>query len=616
MKTLPKLLAVGIACAAFGLPRVCQAGPPTLADFGCRRMATNNEVGSTRPMLVILANFPAPSAPFTHGTNIAYYSNLVFEVSSNKSTVNGYFKEVSNDRFRWTPTRVLRVDLPEAHRFEHMVDDSHFASNIIYWAVLTNNFDWEPYNTSTANTNVTDRELAVSIFSNDTMLSARYVSRVKPPGVSRPYEGLVYIGTCWDGFATTCHEIAHILGTTDFYGIWGTGECLASHLSLMSCTGDEKYHLDAWHKMQFGWSEPRIYSLNSSGSVSLPAAQRGIPSAPIILYDTNRGVDDFFLLEYRTQNVTGSGGGYDVNVAGNGLVIWHVAHKPDKWPPLIAELAWPDAERGWRECIKCRSLLLGTSPTGQCAAGGTHTPFVDDHGLVKNDPSEPGQPGWKRCTKCHSLYYGPNQAASNCPGGGTHSAASGDYTLTTDSPVLAHHYWRRCTKCETLFLAWLYPQGVLTTNGVCAVGGTHNGDPNVEYTLPCFWGLLALQPEAHPDLRRGASDVWPSGSITPSLRWFDGTLSGTRIVVQPFTQNADQITIEIVTNYDAWVDFPYGGSEDGSFAQPFNTFAEGTDAVYPGGVLHIKAGTSSETRHVTKPMKIESYGGPATVGRQ
>ncbi|MBI5385940.1 MAG: hypothetical protein HZA90_14775 [Verrucomicrobia bacterium] len=600
---------------ALWLGGILPASAATLSDFGYRRMATDNEVGVTRPMLVILANFPSPSPVFAHGTNIAYYSNLVFEVSPGARTANGYFEEVSNGRFQWTPTRVLRVHLPESHRYEHINNDSRYASNIIYWAVRTNGFNWESYNTSPANTNVTDRELAITLFSNDRGLSSRGVANVKPPNVSRPYEGLVYVGFHTDYFDTMCHEMAHILGAIDFYGIWGTGECLANMLSLMSCSQGQTYHLDAWHKMQLGWSQPRLFPLNSGDTASLPAAQRGLVTAPVILYDTNRGADEFFLLEYRTRNITGEGGGYDANVAGNGLVIWHVAHNASKRPPLMADLSWPDAEQGWRECTECRSLMFGTTATGQCSAGGTHTPFRDDHGLVKNDTSEPGQSGWRRCSKCQSLFYGPNQAASNCPGGGTHAAASGDYTLITDSTVLAHHYWRRCTKCETLFLCWLYGQPSLTTNGLCVVGGTHSADMSVEYTLPAFWAVKALQAEAYPDLRRGESTVWPSDSATPWLWWYDQTPACVNVQVRPFTTGTNSITIDWTSEMGTWLDFFYTGTENGTYSLPYNQMAEGVGAVASGGYVHIKSSRSTDSPHITKAMRLRAYGGHVIIGR-
>jgi len=618
MKThrwLQRVSAWGLGVLALWLGGQLPVAAATQTDFGYRRMATDNGVGATQPMLIILANFPAPCTPYPNWTNITYFSNLVFEVNAAKRTANGYFKEVSNDRFQWAPVQVLTVSLPASARYDVIKNDSLYASNIIYWAVFTNRFDWEAYNTITANTNVTGSELSITIFSNDAMLSCRGVSQVKPPNVSRPYAGLVYVGSFWDGFPTMCHEMAHMLGAKDFYGIWGTGECLANRLSLMSCMGNQSAHLDAWHKMQLGWSSPRIFPLNSSGTTNLPAAQRSLVTAPIILYDTNRGPDEFFLLEYRTRDITGSGGGYDAGVFGDGLVIWHVAHDADRHTPFMATLAWPNAERDWYECIKCRSLFLGPGEAGKCPADGMHDPFADNHGLVKNDPSVAGQAGWKRCSKCRSLFLGANQTASNCPAGGTHSAAAGDYTLLTDSTVLAHHFWRRCTKCETLFIGWLYPQGVLTTNGVCPVGGTHNADTNIEYTLPAFWAILALQPEAYPDLRRGESDVWPSGSATPWLWWYDRTPACVNVQVRDFPTGTNSITIDWTNEAGSWVDFAYAGTENGSYARPFNTMAEGVNAVAPAGYLHVKAGRSAERLRITKAMRIRPYGGRVIIGR-
>lgn len=64
-----------------------------------------------------------------------------------------------------------------------------------------------------------------------------------------------------------------------------------------------------------------------------------------------------------------------------------------------------------------------------------------------------------------------------------------------------------------------------------------------------------------------------------------------------------------------WVDFTHSDSETGSFAEPFNTFAEAYDAVPAcGDVVIIKAGSSSETPTIAKAMRIESFGGSAFLG--
>lgn len=69
-----------------------------------------------------------------------------------------------------------------------------------------------------------------------------------------------------------------------------------------------------------------------------------------------------------------------------------------------------------------------------------------------------------------------------------------------------------------------------------------------------------------------------------------------------------------VACYATWVDFAYSGPEDGSFANPYNTVAEGVSYVPVGGVLMIKAGTSAETPTISKAMRIEAFGGAVTIG--
>lgn len=69
-------------------------------------------------------------------------------------------------------------------------------------------------------------------------------------------------------------------------------------------------------------------------------------------------------------------------------------------------------------------------------------------------------------------------------------------------------------------------------------------------------------------------------------------------------------------NLEIWVDFNYSSQlpENGTFPFPFNTFSEGLNAVSPGGILRLKTGTSSETASVTKPMSLQAYNGPVTIG--
>lgn len=70
-----------------------------------------------------------------------------------------------------------------------------------------------------------------------------------------------------------------------------------------------------------------------------------------------------------------------------------------------------------------------------------------------------------------------------------------------------------------------------------------------------------------------------------------------------------------VSGLRTWVHFAYGGVENGSFAQPYNTVPEGVSAVSSSTNLIFKTGTSNFTGTVTKPMTMQAFGGPVTIGQ-
>ncbi len=73
---------------------------------------------------------------------------------------------------------------------------------------------------------------------------------------------------------------------------------------------------------------------------------------------------------------------------------------------------------------------------------------------------------------------------------------------------------------------------------------------------------------------------------------------------------------------DIWVDFGYSGTERGTFPEPYNTVAEGANAItsyvdttlisFP--ILYIKAGSRNETITINKRMRIEACGGTVRIG--
>lgn len=75
-----------------------------------------------------------------------------------------------------------------------------------------------------------------------------------------------------------------------------------------------------------------------------------------------------------------------------------------------------------------------------------------------------------------------------------------------------------------------------------------------------------------------------------------------------------------LTRMDVWVDFNYGGSENGSNSNPFNTVNEGVSRTLVSPVadipiLHIKPGSRNESITINKPMFIQACGGTVTIGQ-
>ncbi|MDR4503463.1 MAG: fibronectin type III domain-containing protein [Candidatus Scalindua sp.] len=65
-----------------------------------------------------------------------------------------------------------------------------------------------------------------------------------------------------------------------------------------------------------------------------------------------------------------------------------------------------------------------------------------------------------------------------------------------------------------------------------------------------------------------------------------------------------------------WVEFPFTGTEKGTFDNPYNTVEEGADALEVGGELIIKAGKSNEALMITKKMILDTSGGEVTIGEE
>jgi hypothetical protein len=107
---------------------------------------------------------------------------------------------------------------------------------------------------------------------------------------------------------------------------------------------------------------------------------------------------------------------------------------------------------------------------------------------------------------------------------------------------------------------------------------------------------------------------------------FDGGATGVAIGQSGEAHNAETInrrrgTCEGFRNsrFDVWVDFAFTGSESGTFSDPYNTVAEGAAEISNGvgaseaPSLWLKAGATTESVTVSKPMFLRACGGMVTI---
>ena len=610
----------------------------SLADFGygCMRLGGTISTNS-RPLVVIIADFSAVGVPpLAHTTN--EFEQFVFDTSTTNG-LNSYLWENSNGRFRWANagiigplTNLTASDmLTNWEAFGASIGDVHlgesmFFSNIIYKAMLTG-FDFARFDNN-ANKTVEDGELNILIISNTRTNSGqgRWTCRVQTPASSVAVALTAAEVSDRECLNLIAHENTHTLGAGDLYGPEGP---LSQNVSVMGCcaTPGDIFHLDPWHKMELGWSEPRICSMSTGGVVVLPAAQLMQPNAPVVLYDPAHGVSEFFMLEYRTRTTsTSTRTDYERNLPDDGLVVWYVQEDAAKGMAAIPALMNGPipGQPGWSWCLNCQGLFYSVNEsTSHCPQGTTH---VHQHSLpyamvgVVDDPSTPDEHNWRRCKNCQGLFFGDNQPSSHCPAGPagtTHNGtSSSDFRLIKDVPTApGQHAWRRCNKCQGLFF------GGGESSSHCPDGGRHDSSGSGDYSMVTIGltdpGVFAQSP---PDWSRiSANAVWGSGASTPYLRWLDGSLTTTRLSVRPFKAGADSIVVEFLTDGDTWADFNYQGApnfpENGAFDYPFNTLAEGVAAVNYGGTLHIKTGSSPESANINKHLNIRAYNGPVNIGR-
>lgn len=106
--------------------------------------------------------------------------------------------------------------------------------------------------------------------------------------------------------ATIAHELGHTIG--QFWEAYGAN-CNNLGYTIMSCSPGEKdafnlHHFDPFAKIKFGWAKPEIITVQESKELALWATELSPPDKNklYLIYDPDRGTNEFFLLEHRITN--------------------------------------------------------------------------------------------------------------------------------------------------------------------------------------------------------------------------------------------------------------------------------------------------------------------------
>ena len=313
----------------------------SLSDFGYDTMTVNKvEARGHRPLLMVLVEFDG-GAPLAHSA--AYYDELVFNpfvdlgLGTLGRSVNGYYMNVTGGRFQWSRASDVIGPLRVPADLAGLKLDDRLARLIPMVAAAGYDFSRVDANDDSA---IGADELSVLVVDNGSTSSGQTVGPVRCR-VATQKVGDVTVHASFVGSRPSlmliAHELSHQLGTLDLYGHDGNRNAAVTLMGFEPGDDDMRtWHLDPWHKTRLGWAEPILWRLDTYGSHTLAVANSLRADAALIVYDDVRGLNEFFVIEYRSRSAMDEyvpsrspGGGqirfnYDADVAGDGVAIWHV----------------------------------------------------------------------------------------------------------------------------------------------------------------------------------------------------------------------------------------------------------------------------------------------------
>lgn len=159
------------------------------------------------------------------------------------------------------------------------------------------------------------------------------------------------------------HEMLHTWGGIDIYGpCYGCHNQGASSMAAMALD-DRMIQLDPWHKAKFGWTQPLFVPITSAtrqagGLRAFAGFGGGITdlNRPIAFYDPARGLQEYFLVEFRTPFPGCSGSTLprgecpthpDAGAATVGFAVWHVNTDANQVLTVVSKSGDPAGRYLW-----------------------------------------------------------------------------------------------------------------------------------------------------------------------------------------------------------------------------------------------------------------------------
>lgn len=282
-----------------------------------------------RPILVIYARWQDVDYP--PGFDAAAVATRFFGTGFPSTTfpsVGDYFRRLSfNDLFLFPAAEthgtfndgVVQVTVPETRA--QFFTRSDEARNKILLQLANPFVDFTSFDFDGSDT-LDNLELIVNVLEAEPSLPMGQGCGIarSPEPMSLDGIGLTNLVLAMNNTATNLitiiHENAHAtMDLVDLYGFdtggydLGAATCNQADMTLFAP--------NAWHKLHWGWITPTVVS--KDGYYDIRRADT--TGDAFLLYDPDRGTDDYFLVENRRRTP----GTYDQSLSRSGLVIWRVA---------------------------------------------------------------------------------------------------------------------------------------------------------------------------------------------------------------------------------------------------------------------------------------------------